>query len=144
MKYFVRFTNHIEQDLARNWSSWNYGQRGFTGTYAELREAITEAIDEDRAFEISGLELWGRDAARASYGELYPNYWVVIDDREGTGISTVELDATDLESAINEARRADLYCDGKFLDVENWQPVIVYREAAPQFDCEMIILACEW
>lgn len=142
MQYFVRFTNHIEQDIQRNWSSWNYGQRGFEGTYAELREAIAKAIDEDCAFEISGLELWGRDATRQAYGELYPNYWVAIDNREGAGISTVMLDAEDLEGAIAEARRSDLYCDGYTLDCDNWAPVVVYREDAPAFGCEMVILAC--
>ena len=144
MDFFARFTNHIDDDLARNWSSFNYGQEGFAGDREALVNAIESAIESDSAFWISGFSLEGRelrDALRYDrIRELSPNYWVLVDDREGTGISTIWLNANNLQGAIEEARRADLYCDGYTMDVANWQPVVVYREFSEAFGREMIIL----
>lgn len=144
MDFFARFTNHIDADLERNWSSWNYGQEGFKGDREALVNAIESALVEERQFWISGFGLEGkelRDALRYDrIRELSPNYWVLVDDREGEGISTIWLNATNLESAIEEARSADLYCDGYTMDVANWQPTIVYREYSEAFGREMIIM----
>ena len=144
MDFFARFTNNIDADLERNWSSWNYGQQGFEGSREELVDAINGCLESEQAFWISGFLLEGRELSDALRNgrirELYAGYWVLVDDREGDGISTIWLSAGNLESAITEARSADLYCDGYTMDVANWQPVVVYREYNAEFGREMVIL----
>lgn len=144
MDFFARFTNNIDADLERNWSSWNYGQEGFSGTREELTDAINECIDNERAFWISGFGLEGRELADALRNdrirELYAGYWVLVDNREGEGISTIWLSAGTLDAAIAEARNEDLYCDGYTMDVANWQPTVVYREFNAQFGRELVIM----
>lgn len=34
--FVARQSNHIQEDIARNWSSWNFGQEGFSGSMNEL------------------------------------------------------------------------------------------------------------
>lgn len=43
--FIARQSSHIQEDIARNWSSWNFGNDGFEGTEEELNEAIEEAKD---------------------------------------------------------------------------------------------------
>ena len=56
MIYLARKSNHIEEDMKRNWSSWNFGSEGFEGTKQELDNAIQEAIENDSSFWISGFD----------------------------------------------------------------------------------------
>lgn len=144
MDFFARFTNNIDADLERNWSSWNYGQEGFSGSREELTDTINSCLENEREFWISGFALQGRELADALRNgrirELSAGYWVLVDDREGEGISTIWLSAGTLDAAIAEARNEDLYCDGYTMDVANWQPTIVYREYSEAFGREMIIM----
>lgn len=111
--FYARFTNHINEDLRRNWSSWNFGEGGFEGSKAELVETIQSAIADECEFEISHFSYYPsrfqvRGVAiiidnQTEVRELYSNYWVVVDTEKGAGISMIELDANSLESAIVEA-----------------------------------------
>ena len=65
MDFFARFTNHIDDDLARNWSSFNYGQEGFAGDREALVNAIESALESDSAFWISGFSIEGRELREA-------------------------------------------------------------------------------
>ncbi len=102
MKYLVRQSNHIKSDLERNWSSWNYGQEGLEISLDELNTHIENMSDEDTFF-ISGFELTKEEAERSEFGELYNNYVVLI-DKETTGLCINYLKSTSLVEAIKEVR----------------------------------------
>ena len=72
-EYYVRYSDHIKEDLKRNWSSWNFGGEGFEGTEEELEEVKQNAIDSNgsASFYISGFELWGDDIIETDIRELY-------------------------------------------------------------------------
>lgn len=113
--FIARQSDHIEADIKRNWSSWNFGEDGFEGTEEEL-EAELEKVEGNNSFCISGFEMWEHNKDDFEFGELYENYWVAIDTRE-RGISGVELDAETLDGAIEEAEsRSDYFGDGIFFD----------------------------
>lgn len=110
--YIGRKSNHIEADVTRNWSSWNFGQDGFKGSYEQLQSAKQEALESGSCFMISGFQLYGDDIKNADIRELYPNYWVLVDNVNGRtrkGIFGTELSADTLEDAIAESERA-FYC----------------------------------
>lgn len=77
----------------------------------EIEVMKAEAIDNDRPFYVSGFELWGDDITNADIRELYPEYWVLVDNENGigAGIFGTELKATTLEEAINEAENQAHY-----------------------------------
>lgn len=119
--FIARQSGHIQQDITRNWSSWNFGQDGFEGTYDELQAAISE-VNENTCFMISGFEFYGDDAKNADIRELYENYWVVVDNEhsKGKGIFGIELDAAGLTEAIAEAEsRSDYFGDGVRFDAQD-------------------------
>ena len=115
--FIARQSDHIEQDIKRNWSSWNFGEEGFEGTREELDEAIEEVTDTNPLW-ISGFEIYARDIDDYEFGELYKNYWVAIDRVNApNGLSGVALDADTLEEAIEEATiRSDYFGDGISFD----------------------------
>lgn len=101
--YVARLSNHINEDIKRNWSSWNFGQEGFTGTKSELDAFLASATD-DKSVWISGFDMYADDVKNSEFGELYPNYWVAIDNVNAlSGLSCLSIDAEDEESAISEA-----------------------------------------
>lgn len=112
--FIARKSNHIQEDIKRNWSSWNFGEEGFTGTYDELQAAMKEAISSERGFWISGFELWGDDIKNADIRELYEGYWVLVDNVNGygQGIFGTELSAKTLEEAITESLTAAYWGQG--------------------------------
>lgn len=93
-EYFVRYTNHIEEDLERGWSSWNFGSEGYEGTKEDLLNDIEKCKDTDGgdSIYISGFDLWiDKDTHVSSdidtiyikdneIKELYDNYWVLVDN----------------------------------------------------------------
>ena len=91
-EYYVRFSDHIDDDMKRGWSSWNFGSGGFEGTKEELEKAKKEAIENEDSFTISEYELWGDEIKKADIRELYPNYWVLVDNVNASGgLSAHEL-----------------------------------------------------
>ena len=107
MRYIVRQTNHIESDIERNWSSWNFGQDGIECTEEELNAGITECLENEQPLSISGFELWNDELRNADIRELYEGYWVLVDTRQ-SGLSACELDSDNLEGAINEVSTTDI------------------------------------
>jgi hypothetical protein len=101
--YIVRQSEHISEDITRNWSSFNYGELGFEGTRKELEEAMNEAIKNESSFDISGFELWEDEIKNSNISELYSNYFVLVDNTRGTGLSCNILESDSLEEAIEEA-----------------------------------------
>ena len=110
--FIARQSDHIEADIKRNWSSWNFGEDGFNGTEEEFKEYLIQAKENNESIMMSGFEIFPDDIDDYEWGELYDNYWVAIDTRNN-GISGIELDAESLESAIEEAeKRSDYFGDG--------------------------------
>jgi hypothetical protein len=118
--YIARKSNHIEEDLKRGWSSWNFGEDGFEGTWSELQDFLASATDTN-SVQISGWEVWPGNRRDFQFGELYPNYWVAIDNVNARGgLSAIELAATNEEDAIAEAAsRSDYWGDGISFDPSN-------------------------
>jgi hypothetical protein len=115
--FIARKSNHIEADIKRNWSSWNFGQDGFKGTREELNEYLATCTDSSAVF-ISGFEIYADAVKGFEFGELYPGYWVAIDRVNApVGLSAVELDADNLQDAIKEAaERSDYFGQGVCFD----------------------------
>ena len=114
----ARYSSHIESDLKRNWSSWNFGEEGFKGTKQDLDQALTQ-ITETMPLWISGFDIYPDKKEEFTFGELYPNYWVAIDTR-GSGLCCHILDSDTLSSALVEVRenkgKFDGTGDGDFVD----------------------------
>lgn len=112
--YIARRSDHIEEDLERGWSSWSFGDEGFSGTEEELKEEMDRAYEEGEPFYISGFDLWEEDIRNADIRELYEGYWVLVDNVNAKGgLSFIELDSEDEEGAIQEAlSRRDYNGDG--------------------------------
>lgn len=124
--FVARQSSNIQSDIARNWSSWNFGQDGFNGTYDELQDYLS-SCDDDSPICISGLELYPRDIKRHQFGELYENYWVVIDNENASGgLSCINLNADTLDQAVIESQSACYFGDGDCFDANN--AVLVYTE----------------
>ena len=96
--FVARKSNNIESDMKRQWSSWNFGADGFTGTREELDAYLATATDENPVC-ISEFEIYAGQLRNFKFGELYANYWVVIDDRF-TGLATNSLQCKTLDKAI--------------------------------------------
>ena len=118
--YVARKSNHIADDIKRNWSSWNFGKAGFEGTKNDLDNYLSEATDENAVF-ISGFDIYPDDVKNFAFGELYPNYWVAIDNvNTPNGLSCIELTASNLNDAIAEAEgRTDYWGDGESFDAND-------------------------
>jgi hypothetical protein len=116
--FIARLSNHIQEDIKRNWSSWNFGQFGFRGTYDELQAARKEAIEDGSSFMISGFELFGDEIKNADIRELYDGYWVLVDNVNGNGrgIFGTELSAETIEEAIQESEKSDYSGQGVCFD----------------------------
>ena len=122
--YIARQSQNIESDIQRNWSSWNFGEDGFEGTFDELQQYLLSSTD-DMPAEISMIEIYPRDIKRFQFGELYDNYWVVIDNINASGgLSCINLEACNLEDAIEEAKMATYCCDGDCFDAS--EAILVY------------------
>lgn len=115
--FIARKSDHIQEDIKRNWSSWNFGQNGFTGTREELDNYLSECTDSSAVF-ISGFEIYADTIKSFEFGELYPGYWVAIDRVNApVGLSAIELEADNLQDAIKEATgRADYFGQGICFD----------------------------
>lgn len=115
--FIARKSDHIQEDIKRNWSSWNFGQDGFKGTREDLDNYLTECTDSSAVF-ISGFEIYADAIKTFEFGELYPGYWVAIDRVNApVGLSAVELDADNLQDAIKEATsRNDYFGQGICFD----------------------------
>lgn len=91
-EYYVRFSDHIEEDMKRGWSSWNFGQDGFEGEKEELIDVINNYKESEGEFQISGFNVWIDESTDVSsdyesvyvgdytLSQLYPNYWVAVDN----------------------------------------------------------------
>lgn len=117
--FIARKSNHIQADIARNWSSWNFGEDGVFCTKEELDAAI-ENIG-DGCLYISGFEIYADQLEDFTFGELYPGYWVAIDNTNAkNGLSAIQLSADTNEEAIIEANtRSDYFGDGISFDASN-------------------------
>lgn len=115
--FIARKSNHIQEDIKRNWSSWNFGRDGFTGTREEL-DAYLAGCTMCSAVFISGFEIYADAVKGFEFGELYPGYWVAIDRTNASfGISGIELNSEDLQEAIAEAtERTDYFGEGVCFD----------------------------
>lgn len=114
MTYIARYSEHIQEDMKRNWSSWNFGEEGINATETQIENWKQEAIDNDQPFYISGFELWGSQIESADIRELYEGYWVLVDNVNGYGggIFGTALKSNILEEAIKEASAADYSGEG--------------------------------
>ncbi len=113
-EYYVRWSEHIEDDLKRGWSSWNFGEEGFEGTREDLDKYLEE-ITDDKPFFISGFEVWPHNVDEFEFGELYPGYWVAIDNENAPGgLSAHYLpsDLKDLKGALKEIETHKGHYDG--------------------------------
>jgi hypothetical protein len=121
MTFIARKSSHIQEDIKRNWSSWNFGEGGFEGTYSELQNKIKEALESESSLFISGFELWDNDIKKADIRELYTNYWVLVDNTNGygNGIFGTELKAESLEDAIQESKSAHYWGEGVRFDASS-------------------------
>ena len=125
--FIARYSENIQEDIKRNWSSWNFGQLGFEGTEVELKEAMQSAIENETSFDISGFELWADDIRNADVRELYAGYWVLVDNvNSPEGLSCLDLNATNLEYAISEAKTLNYTGDGQSFDANDAK--LVYSE----------------
>jgi hypothetical protein len=115
--FIARKSDHIQEDIKRNWSSWNFGQDGFKGTREDLDNYLSECTDSSAVF-ISGFEIYADAVKGFEFGELYPGYWVAIDRVNApAGLSAVQLDADNLQDAIAEATgRNDYFGQGVCFD----------------------------
>ena len=121
----ARQSNHIQEDIKRNWSSWNFGKDGFEGTREELDSYLASATNDEPVY-ISGFEIYASQIRQFKFGELYANYWVAIDDRGG--LSCNVLDFSDVAAAAEFISENPWFCggDGNFIDCSN--AVIVWSK----------------
>lgn len=116
--YIVRKSENINEDIKRNWSSWNYGQEGFEGTKEELQKEL-DSITDEHSMWISGFDIYPDNRDEFTIRELYPNYWVVVDTFHGYGLSCNILDVETKEEAIEEVTTESFQMDlgdGDMLD----------------------------
>lgn len=118
MKYIIRKSAHIQEDIQRNWSSWNFGEEGVKASSEdELITILEKQIEVYGCAFISGFQLTELDDCE--FGELYPGYWVMIDDRFTGGLAGTELKADNLEDAKAEGLTASTFGDGYSFDAES-------------------------
>lgn len=114
MKLVARYSEHINEDLKRNWSSWNFGQEGLNCTKEELQNEINDCLENERPLFISGMELWNDELRNADIRELYANYWVLVDNfNTANGLSCLGLESENLEDAIIESENLNYSGDGQ-------------------------------
>lgn len=95
-EYYVRYSDYIEEDLKRGWSSWSFGGDGFDGTFDDLLEYINDSRNGE--IEISGFNIWIDENPKIQtyrnemisvsgyeFRELYDDYWVAIDNVNAEG-----------------------------------------------------------
>lgn len=128
----ARYSAHIEDDIKRNWSSWNFGAEGFVGTKQELDAKLNDVRKNGSVFTISAMDIYQEDIDNWKFGELYKNYWVAIDTR-GKGISTHVLEATTINEALKEVATTSVFDgtgDGVFIDMqaEDTNPEVIYSQ----------------
>lgn len=123
--FIARKANNIQADIARGWSSWNFGQEGISCTWDELEAIKAECVENDSPLFISGFELWGNDILNADIRELYEGYWVLVDNETGFGggIFGVILNAKNLESAIIESQTESYSGEGDRFDASEYELV---------------------
>jgi hypothetical protein len=102
MKFFLRESEHIQEDIKRGWSSWNFGQDGVKATEDEFRKII-ESVTKDSPLYISGFYLYPNDIKKSEFGQLYLGYWVLIDTEHGLAASSFE--ANSIKEAIEKMSR---------------------------------------
>lgn len=125
--FIARKSENIQEDIKRNWSSWNFGQLGFDGTIQELKAEMEKSLENETSFDISGFELWGDDIIKADIRELYQGYWVLVDNvNSPDGLSCIDLDATTLEDAIIESKKCQFNGSGETFDASDAN--LVYSE----------------
>lgn len=113
----ARKSSHIQEDIKRNFSSWNFGEEGLNCSEEQLELWKEQAINENSPFFISGFEFWGNEIANLDIRELYPNYWVLVDNENARGgISGIKLNSNTLENAIIEANDSVFCGDGICFD----------------------------
>ena len=103
-EYYIRWSDYIEEDLKRNWSSWDFGQGGIEGNREYIESLIDKVLNgDDEYMLISNFELWEDeldrgvvlvdkestlnyvDNTKTYIGELYDDYWVLIDTVNAAG-----------------------------------------------------------
>jgi hypothetical protein len=110
--FIARQSNHIQEDLKRGWSSWNFGLEGFEGTEQELKQYLNSATDEQPVY-ISALEIYASAVKKHQYGELYPNYWVVKDKAFNSSLAVNIIPAKTKEEAIQFIKaNGSWFCGG--------------------------------
>ncbi len=118
--FVARKSNHIQQDIARNWSSWNFGQEGVkANVIEEIEQFKKECKEADMPFSISGFELWGDEMDNADIRQLYPGYWVLVDERFDGQIAGIALKSASIEEAIKEANGGCFFGDGIAFDAQS-------------------------
>lgn len=112
--YYVRFSDYINEDLERGWSSWNFGQDGIEATEEVMDRYIEEVKNGDGPIYISGFEIWADDLERCEIKELYPGYWVLVDNVNANGGISGHIlpDGLEtLEDILNEVKEnSTTYC----------------------------------
>lgn len=142
--YLVRFSEYIESDIERGWSSWNFGTQGFEGTFEELVEFLEERRGSD--IMISGMSEWVEEDAEVEFDweggkrvvyfadceirELYANYWVVVDrvNLDAGELSCIYLNADNDADAIEEgiSLKNTAWGDGESFDPSDYE--LIYSE----------------
>jgi hypothetical protein len=123
-EYYIRYSSHIQDDLNRGWSSWNFGEDGFNGSYEELEESKDKSLNNNKPFYISGFELWDDDIKKADIRELYKDYWCLVDNTKTKGLAGhyIQEKFTTLSNMLdfikNKNHSYDGSGDGNFFDTE--------------------------
>ncbi|MBV7534038.1 hypothetical protein [Chitinophaga sp. sic0106] len=125
--FIARKSNNIQEDIKRNWSSWNFGEGGFEGTRTELDAYLATATD-NHSVSVSGFEIYPDLIREFEFAELYAGYWVAVDNVNAkNGLSCIYLDAETREDAIAEATaRTDYWGDGDSFDAT--EATLVFSE----------------
>lgn len=130
MAYIVRFSAHIQEDINRNWSSWNFGKEGVNANRESLLNLVNDAIENQDCFYASGFEVWPtsviekddeivvkQGSQKFILRELYNDYWVVVDDRGGICFLEEEFQSLEEAIAYAEGGRHD-FSEGVFYDAD--------------------------
>jgi len=105
MKVYIRYSEHIQEDIERGWSSWNFGQDGINATEKEFEAILEECLtNENMPLCISGYELYSDEIKNSEFGELYTNYWV-LKDQNFAGLCCSSFDADSINDAIEKMHR---------------------------------------
>jgi len=118
MPFVARYSNHIQEDIKRGWSSWNFGQEGIETTQDKLDEYIESCYETGDGLSISGFDLFGHDLRNADIRELYEGYFVLVDDRFSSCIAGIPLNSMNLNDAITESLDGDYSGCGICIDVK--------------------------